>query len=78
MLLLFGSVKLVAESTCTSMDARDVSNARLHEKGKGSNGILFFGVCDSLPALGVVVMRHRLPRQVQILNDRVGVEATPP
>lgn len=41
MLLLFGFVKLVAESTCTSMDARDVSNARLHEKGKGSNGIYF-------------------------------------
>jgi hypothetical protein len=32
-------------STDTSTSACDVANARLHEKGKGPNGILFFLEC---------------------------------
>lgn len=49
-------------STDTSISACDVANARLHEKGKGSDGVLFSLERKRQPALGVVVMRHGLDR----------------
>lgn len=51
------------------MHARDVANARLHEKGKGSNDILFLGAYET--ACSGCCCREAQSRQVQMLSDRV-------
>lgn len=58
-------------STDTSTSAHDVANARLHGKGKGSNGILLFGVCET--ACTRCCCHEAQIRQVQMLIDRAGV-----
>jgi hypothetical protein len=57
-----GLRQVSCRSTDTSISACDVANARLHGKGKCSNGILFPLERKRQPALGVVIMRHGLDR----------------